>query len=79
MKICFYWRLLFALVTSAISIKRRMASEREGLSSCCLAQVSMADLTAGGSRTVRTGSRPVAGRPGLFGVTFSVDDFATFW
>jgi hypothetical protein len=57
----------------------RIASEREGLSFCCLAQVSIADLTASGSRTVRTGSRPVAGRPGLFGVTFSFDVFAMFW
>jgi hypothetical protein len=65
---------------SANSIRRRIASEREGLSSCCLAQFSTANLMAGASRKVRTGSRPVAGRPGgLFGVTFSVDDLAMFW
>jgi hypothetical protein len=33
------------------------------LSFCCLAQLSMADLSVGGSRTANTGSRPVAGRP----------------
>jgi hypothetical protein len=64
---------------SASSISRRIASEREGLSFCCLAQFSMANRVLGGSRTVSTGSRPVAGRPGLFGVTFSLDDFAMFW
>ena len=56
-----------------------MASERDGLSFCCVAQLSMADLSAGGSRSVSTGSRPVAGRPGRFGITFSVDRFAMFW
>ncbi len=64
---------------SANSIRRRIASEREGLSFCCLAQFSTANLRTGASRKVMTGSRPVAGRPGLFGVTFSVDDLAMFW
>jgi hypothetical protein len=53
----------FDLPDRAISIRRRMASEREGLSFCCLAQVSIADLRSIGSRTVRVGSCPVAGRP----------------
>jgi hypothetical protein len=70
---------LFDPTVSAISIKRRIASEREGLSFCCLAQFSMANRVLGGSRTVRTGSRPVAGRPGLLGMAFSVDRWAMFW
>ena len=49
--------VFFAMTDSANSIKRRIASEREGLSFCCSAQPSIADLSAGGSRTVRTGSR----------------------
>src|SRR5262249_2026307 len=53
----------FDLVASAISISRRIASERDGLSLCCLAQVSIADLRSIGRRTVRVGSCPVAGRP----------------
>jgi hypothetical protein len=67
------------LTVRASSIRRRIASDRDGLSFCCLAQLSIADLSVTGRRTVRTGSRPVAGRPGLFGVTFSVDVFAMFW
>ena len=59
----------FNLLPSANSIRRRIASEREGLSSCCLAQLSIADVIAGGSRTVKTGSCPVAGRPRFFCVT----------
>ena len=46
----------FDLLGRAISIRRRIASDREGLSFCCLAQVSIADRVLGGSRTVRTGS-----------------------
>ena len=68
-----------ALAANPSSSSRRIASDREGLSCCCLAQFSIADLIAHGSRTVRTGSRPVAGRPGFFGVTFSIDDLAMFW
>jgi hypothetical protein len=68
------------LAVRAISIRRRIASEREGRSFCSLAHVSIMDLSPNGSRIVRTGSRPVAGRPGrLFGVTFSLDDLAMFW
>ena len=63
-------RLYFlALVANALSIRRRIASDREGLSFCCLAQFSMANRVLGGSCTVRTGSCPVAGRPRFFGVT----------
>jgi hypothetical protein len=54
-----------ALAANPSSSSRRIASDREGLSCCCLAQFSIADLIARGSRTVRTGSRPVAGRPGF--------------
>jgi hypothetical protein len=46
----------FDLLGRASSIRRRIASDREGLSFCCLAQVSIADRVPGGSRTVRTGS-----------------------
>jgi hypothetical protein len=70
---------LLALVANANSSRRRIASEREGLSFCRLAQLSIADRSGGGSRTVRTGSLPVAGRPGFFGVTFSIDGPAMFW
>ena len=70
---------LLALAANAYSISRRIASERDGLSFCRLAHLSMASRVLGGRRTVRTGSRPVAGRPGLFGVTFSVDRSAMFW
>ncbi len=69
----------FDLAASAISISRRIASDREGLPFCRLAQFSMASRVLGGRRTVRTGSRPVAGRPGLFGVTFWVDCLDMFW
>src|SRR5262249_46839829 len=48
----------FDLAARALSISRRIASDREGLSFCCLAQFSIADLTVSGRRTVRTGSRP---------------------
>jgi hypothetical protein len=34
----------FSLAAKAMSIKRRIASEREGLSVCCFAQVSTANL-----------------------------------
>src|SRR5262249_1477950 len=54
---------LFDLAASPNSISRRIASEREGLSLWCLAQVSIADLRSIGRRTVRVGSCPVAGRP----------------
>lgn len=60
---------LLALAASAYSISRRIASEREGLSFCCLAQLSILDLSADGSRTVRIGSCPVGGRPRFLCVT----------
>jgi hypothetical protein len=52
-------RCRFNLAVRAISIRRRIASEREGLSFCCLAQFSIADRVLGGRRRVRTGLRPV--------------------
>jgi hypothetical protein len=59
----------FALAASASSTRRRMASDREGLSGCRLAQSSIRDLSAGDSRIAVTGSWPVAGRPRFFGST----------
>jgi hypothetical protein len=41
---------LLTLAARANSIRRRIASEREGSSFCCLAQLSISDLSAGGSR-----------------------------
>jgi hypothetical protein len=55
-----------ALVDNAISISRRIASEREGLSFCCLAQLSISALSVGGSRSANTGVSPVGGRPRFF-------------
>ena len=58
-KACFLLACLFVLLANAISIRRRIASEREGLSFCCLAQFSIANLVLGANRTVRTGSGQV--------------------
>ena len=44
-----------ALIANANSISRRIASDREGLSFCCAAQLSMWALNAGGSRSANTG------------------------
>jgi hypothetical protein len=68
-----------ALIANATSISRRIASDREGLSFCCLDQLSISALNPGGSRIDSTGSRPVAGRPGFFGITFSLDSLRMFW
>jgi hypothetical protein len=57
------------LIFSAISISRRIASEREGLSFCCLAQLSISDLSAAESRSAETGVSPVRGRPRFFRTT----------
>jgi hypothetical protein len=54
------------LIANATSISRRIASDRDGLSFCCLAQRSMSDLNAGGSRSASTGLSPVRGRPRFF-------------
>jgi hypothetical protein len=54
------------------SMRRRRASERDGLSGCWAVQASKAVTVSAGRRNVRCGSRPVAGRP-LFGVTDFVD------
>jgi hypothetical protein len=59
----------FDLALSANSTSWRIASEREGLSGCCFAQVSIADLSAGERRIADTGSCPVAGRPRFFRTT----------
>src|SRR5262249_12998630 len=53
----------------AVSIIRRMASERGGLSSCFAAHASIASRISGESLIAVTGSRPVAGRPLFFGTT----------
>jgi hypothetical protein len=68
------------LALSANSTSWRIASEREGLSGCCFAQVSIADLSSGESRIADTGSLPVAGRPRfLFGSTLFVDMLSVYW
>jgi hypothetical protein len=57
------------LAANANSTRRRIASEREGLSGCCFAQFSIADLSGNESRIADTGSCPVAGRPRFFRTT----------
>ena len=59
----------FDLAFSANSTSWRIASEREGWSGCCFAQLSISDLSAGESRIADTGSCPVAGRPRFFRTT----------
>jgi hypothetical protein len=49
------------------SSRRRTASDRE--ISLAAAHASIASITSCGTRAVRNGSRPVAGRPRFFGVT----------
>jgi hypothetical protein len=64
------------LAASACSTKRRIASEREGLSGCCLAQSAIFDLSAAERRTAVTGSWPVGGRPLFFrntGIDFGIN------
>lgn len=46
-----------------------MASEREGISGCSFAQLSIAVLSGNESRMADTGSCPVAGRPRFFRTT----------
>jgi hypothetical protein len=53
----------FSLIFNAISIIRRIASDRDGWSGCCLAHSSTRAVSAGGIRKAVTGSCPVAGRP----------------
>jgi len=50
-----------------------MASERDGLSGWRAAQESRRAMNSSDRRKVRTGSFPVAGRPGRLGITFSID------
>ena len=64
-----YFRRDFVFAARASSTRRRIAAEREGLSSCCLAQLSICDLRTGDNRTAVTGSWPVAGRPRFFRIT----------
>jgi NAD(P)-dependent dehydrogenase (short-subunit alcohol dehydrogenase family) len=52
----------FSLI-NAISIIRRIASDRDGWSGCCFAHSSTRAVSAGGIRKAVTGSCPVAGRP----------------
>jgi hypothetical protein len=56
-----------------------MASERGGLSSCFAAHLSTAARNSSDSLMAVTGSRPVAGRPPLFGFGSTVLDFDMFW
>jgi hypothetical protein len=60
------------------SMRRRSASEREGLSGCCAAQVSAAAIISTGRRKEICGSCPVAGRPRLFCGTFFLDTAILF-
>jgi hypothetical protein len=53
----------FSLIFNVISIIRRIASDRDGWSGCCLAHSSTRAVSAGGMRKAMTGSCPVAGRP----------------
>jgi hypothetical protein len=62
-------RRCFLLASSADFTSRRIASDREGLSGCRLAQSSICDLSADDSRTAVTGSWPVGGRPRFFRIT----------
>ena len=75
-----YCRVIFlCLAANANSTRRRIASDRDGLSGCSFAQASIAALKAGDSRMADTGSFPVAGRPRFFlGSTFFVDIFSIF-
>jgi hypothetical protein len=75
-----YCRAIFlCLAANAKSTRRRIASDRDGLSGCSFAQASIAALKAGDSRMADTGSFPVAGRPRFFlGSTFFVDIFSIF-
>jgi NAD(P)-dependent dehydrogenase (short-subunit alcohol dehydrogenase family) len=52
----------FSLI-NAISIIRRIASDRDGWSGCCFAHSSTRAVSAGGIRKAVTGSCPVAGLP----------------
>jgi hypothetical protein len=56
-----------------------MASERPGSSACLAAQASTAVRNSFDSLIAVTGSRPVAGRPPLFGFGSTVLDFGMFW
>ncbi len=64
---------------SPISTKRRMASDRGGLSSSLAAHSSTAARNSADSLIAVTGSRPVAGRPPLFGFGTTDVDFDMFW
>jgi hypothetical protein len=66
-------------VARASSTRRRIASERDGLSGCSLAQASIFALRGEERRIADTGSRPVAGRPRFFGTTFFLDGCRIFW
>ena len=67
------------LTFSPSSTRRRMASERGGLSSCFAAHLSTASRNSSDSLMAVTGSRPVAGRPPLFGFGSTVLDLGMFW
>ena len=79
---CFhFWRLgIFPSPAGApfspISRRRRIVSAIGGVSGCVAAHRESLFRSSGASRSDVTGSRPVAGRPGLrFGITFSLDLF----
>jgi hypothetical protein len=62
---------------SAISTRRRSASERDGLSGWRLAHASTSAVNSGGARNASIGSLPVAGRPRFLGITFLLDCLTT--
>jgi hypothetical protein len=70
-------RRCFPLAASASSTKRRIASEREGLSGWRLAHASTSAVNARGARKASIGSLPVPGRPRFLGITFLLDTLAT--
>jgi len=70
-------RRCFPSAASASSTKRRIASEREGLSGWRLAHASTSAVNARGARKASIGSLPVPGRPRFLGITFLLDTLAT--
>ena len=61
-EVAFASGLVFA---SPSSTRRRMASDRDGVSACLTAQLSMRALSSSGRRIDLAGICPVAGRPGF--------------
>ena len=58
-----------------LSTRRRMASERSGLSGSLAAHFSIASMRSADIRKLTIGALPVAGRPLFLGMTFLLDLF----